>query len=428
MSFIIIFNHSIEIYRMVCTSLSEDRDIVQFIFVHGHMKELEALESQLRETCHNGALFRQNRRLLKLLFAQDTRSEENIRRGTQEEPGAGVYCPEDKSNSSYPFKIEKLQATLSEHKDLIELTWRDRMHKMVDYYEVSLNGTLMPPRTTKECKCLLENSSNTFSIMYGPPILKFGQVYKFKVRGVNKEGPGYWSEKVACQFKSGPPDKPKKPYCTFVSATAIVLKISRPGENGSSVTHCCVKINSYRDKLYFVAEEGPVISCCIESLQPNNTYCFRISMWNAAGWSPYSDTLKVSTRQLIPGAPRGVHVSSQRSSSSLTLKWAAPTVSPDTVHSYRIVMRKAEGRSRWKVYSSKQNSLKFVNLESNTRYQFQLQAFNSSGGVGDWSRVVEGTTLHNNIRVSHGCGVTVSVVVLCIAFIIIFIVFAACML
>ena len=132
-------------------------------------------------------------------------------------------------------------------------------------------------------------------------------------------------------------------------------------------------------------------------LQRNTTYFFEMRMCNAAGWSPFSDRLEVSTSQPIPGRPQNVRLSSKRTSKSLKLRWEPPDVYPEAVHEYSVLVRNAKALE-WKEKKSFMNSMKFPNLESYEEYHFQVRALNSIGEAGDWKEIKGKTPLSNVAR------------------------------
>ena len=236
------FNDTIEIYKSSCDSLAKNSDIVEFIHARGHMQKIKDLESELKEACSHlglmiGVVTIGKVESLKEMF------ESHVKEVTMDS-GAGVYCPNGKDVTSRPREIKNLRVAPDKHGDLVVLTWKDSNCKIVDYYEVLYSGHHAKSVKKKAHKCILEKSSATFSLRLGPPKLKRGQVYEFRVRGINGAGHGSWSEGVDGRLKSGPPNQPEKPTYVLVSRTKIKLTVSRPigeDENGSSVTYCDVQ-------------------------------------------------------------------------------------------------------------------------------------------------------------------------------------------
>ena len=401
------FNDSIGICKAACADLRNARKIKKFVSVHGHKKELETLDTQLRRACENLQLM-----LHQVSLFQNRKLKEAVESGTQDikrtvvHPEGGVFLP-NRVVRPKPQEIKSPQVSLDESGDLMEVNWIDdnNPNDAVDSYEIRYDDENEQVVPAQRDKCMLAEGSNTFGMILGYPKIKPGNLYTIQVRAVNGAGPGKWSEPpVIFRFKSGPPNKPRKPAVTVLSPTEVQIAVSRLSEreeNGSCITQCKVEYTEKIDgddptwstlQVQIKKRTTLEVKLKIGGLKPDATYSFRVRMINDSGESVPSDSCDVITTQLIPGPPQNLRISSKRTSTTIKVRWDEPSANPQAAYKYRIEWRLAK-QSEWgpgKTVNKK--SAKVIDLKTDTTYQFRVRAVNNKDELGEWSDEIKSET------------------------------------
>ena len=324
------FNDSLGLCKAACADLRNAAKIKKYISVHVHKKELETLDTQLRRAFENLQLV-----LHQVSLFQTRKLKEAIESGIQDiirtvvHPQGPVFLP-NRIAQPKPQEIKSPQVSLDEF-DLMDVKWIDdnNPNDAVDSYEIRYDEKNEQVISAQRDKCIyiLAEGSNTFGLKLGYPKIKPGNIYTIQVRAVNGAGPGKWSEPpVIFRFKSGPPNKPRKPAVTVLSPTEVQITVSRLSEreeNGSCITQCKVE---YTEKIDGDDPTWSILQVPIKkrttlevkfkmvSLKPDAAYSFRVRMINDSGESIPSDSCDVITSQLIPGPPQNLRISSKRTS------------------------------------------------------------------------------------------------------------------
>lgn len=404
------FNDTIGICKFICTTRGDCKNVIN---VRKHKVELETLESELRKAGDNlqpvllFTLIKGLKEELHRCYQEETRSvKEELQRCQQEmsrdviHPGHGVFLPKGKPIGSCPHEIEQPQVALVGN--LIEVKWRDDRKDTVDCYEVQYGDESSIPVSATVEECMRVESPNSFSIRLGSPRIKLGKLYTFRVRGTNGAGEGNWSKPTIFRFKTGPPNKPKKPTGTALSPTEIEImasRLSHEDENGSSVTHCKIEYKidgnptwKHLRRLLTRSALRFAWKIKIESLKSGTTYCLRIKMINGAGESPPSDSLEVTTTRFKPGPPQNLCIFSKGTTTMIKLSWKEPALNPQAACKYNVQMRPENALEWINCLPVKENSMEFEQLETYTKYLFRVQSMNNMEEAGEWSNEIEATT------------------------------------
>jgi hypothetical protein len=416
---IIDFNVTLEKCRGICVNFRQEGGFKKFFKVHGHRRNLNNLDSELKRATDTLQLV-----LSQIKLAQGEAVGEAVRQGMQEvrgdilHPNRGVYLTNSEKDGPKPCQLECPQVSLDD--DSMKIKWIDDRNpkKKVIRYEVQYDeqNNLILPLTVKECR--LKEDPNAFCVKLGPPRVKAGTLYTIRVRCINKSGPGEWSKATVFRFKSGPPKKPYKPTVTIQSHTEVLITVKRPpldDENGSPITCCKVEYikkggndSTWSTKQLdmslgltgssFPADSANAkqshVKIGIPSLTPDTAYCFRIKMMNKVGESIPSDPCDIIITQLIPGPPQNVRISSKRRDTTLKVRWQEPFKNPQSVYQYKVQTRMANKKSEWMTRDAvgeKCRSAKVQSLETDTKYEFRVQAINRNE-AGEWSNTVEAET------------------------------------
>ena len=376
--------------------------------------------------------------------ASHASSQESFKRieGAARNPSGGVY-PVSGSALKPPEKIGKPVCDC-EGPNILGVSWTDRSNPpgcRIDFYEIlydEQNGLrIKVDGSTTRC-CKIERDS-VLSIA-GP-----GPVYSIRVRGVNKRGPGDWSEATVCHFEQSLPERPQVPLNFEVDTTTITLKVNKPIEqklrilvqytdsiNKSKWTTKTVdlsKLEILEDKKSesdgatkkkknsatnekrgvessvtttvekkdgFINFKGKIaVQLVLWNLDPDTTYYTRMILQNKSGQSKTSEILPITTYSIPPGRPVGLRASSYRTSNTLKIRWIEPEMNPHQVllvHHYEVDWGKREWRKKCinePITMVKKLSAKFTKLKSNTCFWFRVRAVNRKGRASEYTEEIK---------------------------------------
>ncbi len=131
-----------------------------------------------------------------------------------------------------------------------------------------------------------------------------GGQYQFRVKAVNKAGPGKPSDPTECPFS--PPGPPGTPRSIDSTPDSITLTWSKPKKDGGSpVTgYVLEKRVAGEDKWTRVPGNITDNTFKVTGLQENQNYEFRVAGVNSAGVGQYSECSDAIKAQYPPSAPR----------------------------------------------------------------------------------------------------------------------------
>jgi len=204
---------------------------------------------------------------------------------------------------------------------------------------------------------------STISNSYEVDSLEEGRSYIFRIRAVNKNGPGEWSDYITAstlEMQSGLPPVPKN--ITWSSTKNSVTLIWDFVENADSFD---VEMDGQ------LIDNVSVTAFVYSGLQSNTTYSFRIRGVNREGTGDWSSVVETATKPQAPSIPENITFTATQT--SITLTWDAvegastyeieedgiitgeisntnythSQLVPGTQHAYRIRARNAGGTSDW---------------------------------------------------------------------------------
>ena len=98
----------------------------------------------------------------------------------------------------------------------------------------------------------------------------------------------------------------------------------------------------------------------------------------------------------MPGAPINARVSTKRAETLIKVRWQPSFIRPEAAVYYEVEMRPKKSFQAsvpWKVVATcNKFSGKATNLQSNTAYEFRVQAMNAEGTPSPYSETVTGST------------------------------------
>lgn len=216
--------------------------------------------------------------------------------------------------------------------------------------------------------------------------LKPGCNYTFKVRAINRIGPGPWSDSVTITSGAAPPNAPDAPSATCKSPFHVFVEWQEPSTNGAPITEYRLEMSPNNSEDQFLSVfQGLSLSHDVKGLSPFTTYYFRVQACNSAGYGGYSPVCATIT----PAAPPAP-VSMPRCDStpiSITLYWNEPASNGSDITHYNI-----EIGDQVIVTEGSINEYTVESLTPDTLYKIRIQAVNSVG-IGLFSSTLRAATL-----------------------------------
>lgn len=319
--------------------------------------------------------------------------------GVARNPYAGIYQETACSNVlKAPAKVEKPVVVCDG--DLVRVEWYDKCNLpgSLNSYELQYDDQTTHSNLTLNPNCT--------AVKLGTPVLKQGKAYTIRVRGINNQGPGEWSESTVCHFLPNcPPEQPPKPVrvqissdptsATLLVSTSVLQSKTRDPVTAIIVEYCDDNSSVWSSNIYSTEQldynKGRSnLTLDINDLGDDTYYRFRIKLRNRAGDSLPSDDIEAKTDQPTPGIPIGLRVSSKRTTTRIKIRWEEPRNSHVVDH-YEIE-RTAAKRGFSEIKKSNTLSAKFTQLESNSKFYFRVRAVNKAGQYGDWSEPIKAKT------------------------------------
>ena len=206
-------------------------------------------------------------------------------------------------------------------------------------------------------------------------------IYRVSVRAHNDAGDSPWSDELEIMRRLAP----STPTGASVSVgeTDIVLSWSAPeigAPGGYHVEH------GELDSGELATEELPVTQTSFTHAGnvEGVTYRYRVRAHNAAGESPWSETLTAS-RTLAPPAPTGL--TTEVSGSLITLSWTAPTTG--IVDSYEVEYGvRDSGETSASIIDAEGTGFKHIGAQGDVTHRYRVRSVNSAG-ASPWAGPVE---------------------------------------
>lgn len=248
-----------------------------------------------------------------------------------------------------------------------------------------------------------------------------GRPYIFLVRGVNRVGPGQWSDPLEAVSGAGPPDAPHTPHPATRGPHLVHLAWAEPINNGATIDQYTVQMaevscphaessessstcgDSETDLTFNGVYTGSAITTEVRGLAPATTYAFRVCCSNSAGTGTWSPHASVTTPAAPPAPP--AYISSCPAATAVTLLWGEPPSHGDPITHYVI-----EAGDRTIATPGPDTEHTVTDLLPETLFRIRIQGVNSVG-AGPFSGVHKVTTRPlppappniELVKASHNC-------------------------
>ncbi|NDD63326.1 MAG: hypothetical protein EBZ36_05020, partial [Acidobacteria bacterium] len=220
-------------------------------------------------------------------------------------------------------------------------------------------------------------ASNTRS--YSNIGLNSGTTYTFRVAALNEGGLSAWSNEASAATEGFPPTAPTNLTATATSGSQINLSWTDTSNNetGFRIQRRQIPVSGSPGSWLTVATLNPNVTA-FQSLNliPGRTYAFRVTAFNSDG-DATSQEAQATTPQTVPAAPTELTATAV-SGLQINLAWIDNSSSED---GFRI-MRKASLSGSFTELArvaADVRSYQDRGLTSNTRYYYQVIAYNSVG-------------------------------------------------
>uniref|UniRef100_H3B2E6 Fibronectin type III domain containing 3B n=1 Tax=Latimeria chalumnae TaxID=7897 RepID=H3B2E6_LATCH len=190
----------------------------------------------------------------------------------------------------------------------------------------------------------------------------------------------------------------EKPQVSNIQARTAVLTWSPPPSlaNGDRHTNGLPYTCSYevalsdkgRDGKYRVIYSGEDLECNLKDLRPATDYHVRVYAMHSSVRGSYSEPVSFTTHSCAPECPFPPKLS-QRTKSSITLQWKAPTDNGSKITSYLLEWDEGKRNNGFReCYFGSQRHYKLTKLCPAMGYTFRLAARNDIGTSGFSQEVV----------------------------------------
>ncbi|XP_074025374.1 miles to go isoform X2 [Leptinotarsa decemlineata] len=246
--------------------------------------------------------------------------------------------------------------------------------------------------------------------------------YIFKVRAVNRVGPGQWSEPLKVTSGAAPPGDPAIPSVHCKSPFHVFVEWLEPQSNGAAISEYRLEMSpDVNEEKFLSIYQGPQLNYDVKGLTPFHSYYFRVQAGNSAGFSGFSPVAGTITPAAPPTAI--TTLKAEATPCSITLHWNAPSDNGSPITHYTIELGD-------KTFSTESPVVEYTieNLQPATNYKIKIQAVNIVG-PGPYSSSLRTATLrlppaaprlecvavgHNHLKLKWGEGKNIEYTQYCI--------------
>ena len=224
-----------------------------------------------------------------------------------------------------------------------------------------------------------------------------GTTRYYRVRAINDEGFGGWSNVAGGTTNASVPGPPRDLRAIAAGPSGIALSWDAPADDGgAAVTGYRIEgRRADRSNWTTLRDAGPTARTWRHTdLDPATTWRYRVRAINRIGPSVWSAEAGATTRPDVPGAPTGL-AARARGTSRIDLSWSAPRATGGArILGYRIEVS-SDGGGSWRDLvantGTTATTFQHTNLRPATTRHYQVSAINEAG-TGPRSNVAGATT------------------------------------
>jgi len=171
-----------------------------------------------------------------------------------------------------------------------------------------------------------------------------GQHFGFRVRAMNQEGKGLWSEIAFYSTAASVPSAPEK-LININDDTAVAGKLAlswdAPSCNGSPIwAYVLEQQDTVRGGAFEVVYNGPETHFVVGGLMAGNAYKFRVKASNNIGAGEYSPVLEAAGIAAVPAACDAPTLVKAKVN-SLSIRWSEPDCRGAEIRAYKVMLAEA---------------------------------------------------------------------------------------
>lgn len=389
--------------EMDCRKIADQNRITQFVKSPSNLNFLKLLQAELssvHDNLENQVLCAMSEQLS--IVKQQTKKGNEELKSNIAYPQAGVYLVK-RGVLKPPAKVSRPVVDIEGEQMIVSWEDYDNPPGSIIKYEMRLDDSTNYIIPIDDANC---------NISIGPPHVAPGVIYTIQVRGINGRGPGEWSDAAIARYKTGLPNRPKKPKVSpgYTDATIHVLVPGIKEANGVPVSRIIVQYCEYDNSSRWSSESFRIEkqisqhshTVTVHDLSSYVRYIFRIVLANEGGESAPSESVDVTTSIPTPGKPTNVRRSSYYTSSVLKIRWNPPEEYAQFVDRYEVEYKEKKNefdtRHKFDTIVTAKLSATAKELSSDTKYAFYVRAVNKNGECSEKVRIEAETRWNEAIK------------------------------
>ena len=314
--------------------------------------------------------------------------------------------PEANFHAGFPKVLkaphEVSNVAVSYNKGNVNISWSSDVTDIIDSFQIMRDDD--PSDIFPDISGYCNDVNFSFD-----PIRNFKPFHKYtiKIRAINTAGRSDWNkEGIIVLITEAPPVRPSiaPKLITFFNSTtnstlidvdSVHLAVPLPSQeecNGLPLDKITIQYSthhstehSYHHEYVKLCPENDQVNLEINDIDiANNDYTFAAFWSNSAGDGPSSNYIEVNKRNIVPSSPHLVRESSNKTDTSIKIRWAQPQMNTFAVDKYEIQKLNSHYLFETCAESSK-CSATIEGLKQRTKYVFRVCAVTTFGCRSEYS-------------------------------------------
>jgi transcriptional regulator CtsR len=272
------------------------------------------------------------------------------------------------SGGNPPAAPSSLAATAASSAQ-INLSWQDHSSNESGFKierKTGSGGTYAPIATA---------AANETS--YSDAGLASGATYFYRIRATNADGNSAYSNEASATTSgsTAQPAAPSNLVATAVSSTQI--DITWQDNSGNETSFLVERITAADTDYQYASVAAGSVSYSFTGLAPATAYLFRVSAFNAAGSSDYSNIASATTSAAVPAAPSNL-AATAASATQVKLSWKDNS---NNESGFKIERKTGTGGTYSQIATAAANATAYsdTGVSAGTTYYYRVRAYNANG-------------------------------------------------